>query len=54
MKNRICQLVESKRALYADLCDKIWAEPERNFQEFKAAKLLTGKSAGSATGGENA
>jgi len=41
MKNRICELVEAKRALYAEVCDKIWAEPERNFKEFKAAKLLT-------------
>lgn len=41
MKDRICQLVESNRALYSSLCDKIWAEPERNFKEFKAAKLLT-------------
>jgi len=41
MKNRICELVEAKRALYAEVCDKIWAEPERNFKEFKASKLLT-------------
>ena len=41
MKNRICDLVESKRALYADLCDQIWADPERNFQEVRAAKRLT-------------
>ena len=41
MKNRICELVESKRTLYADLCDQIWADPERNFQEIRAAKRLT-------------
>ena len=41
MKNRICELVESKRALYSDLCDQIWADPERNFQEIRAAKRLT-------------
>lgn len=41
MTDRISQLIESNRPLYAQLCDTIWADPERNFKEFKAAKLLT-------------
>ena len=41
MKERICRSIEEKKALYASLCDEIWANPERNFREFKAAKLLT-------------
>ena len=41
MKERICRSIEEKKSLYASLCDEIWANPERNFREFKAAKLLT-------------
>ena len=41
MKERICRSIEEKKALYAGLSDTIWANPERNFKEIQAAKLLT-------------
>ncbi len=41
MKELICRSIEEKKALYAKLCNDIWARPERNFQEMYAAKLLT-------------
>lgn len=41
MKKRICRSIEEKRDLFAGLNDQIWANPERNFKEVQAAKLLT-------------
>ena len=40
MKNRINEILESKRKYFTDIADYIWANPELACREFKSAKAL--------------
>ena len=40
MKNRINEILESKRKYFTDIADYIWANPELAYREFKSAKAL--------------
>ena len=40
MKDRINEIIESKRKYFTDLADYIWANPELGYKEYKSAKAL--------------
>lgn len=40
MKNRINEIIESKRKYFTDLADYIWENPELGYKEFKSARAL--------------
>lgn len=40
MKNRVNEIIESKKGFFTDLADYIWDNPELGYREFKSAKAL--------------